>query len=138
MAGEMTDETNQAAAFSWMNVCPFTASGSTVLPDLMGTQITYRAGKVLGLPLGGYLSHPGRRFPIFHTEFWLKYPFALPCFAAASIAFVSLVVGQLTLKEVCLSFEHVRYELIKRRDATRKKTAGRLGGRTCGQEEIEA
>lgn len=62
--------------------------------------VAYRTGQVLGQPVGGALAHPERRFPeLFDTEFWRKYPYALPCFVGAAYALVCAFVGQLVLKE---------------------------------------
>ncbi|KAF8330847.1 major facilitator superfamily domain-containing protein [Cantharellus anzutake] len=86
MLGELTDRTNQNAAFSALS-------------------ISYRMGQIIGLPLGGSLAHPERHFPsIFEGpgvwgNFWRSYPFVLPCLVGAAFAFVSVVLGTLRLKE---------------------------------------
>ncbi len=54
----------------------------------------------MGLPLGGFLAHPERRFPIFRTPFWYKYPFSFPCFFTAGLALCSVILGYFTIKEV--------------------------------------
>jgi MFS family permease len=80
MIGEMTDKTNQATAF-------------------VGLSIFYRLGQVIGQPLGGFLAHPERNFPIFRSQFWYDYPFSLPCFVAAGVAIIAIILGSLFLEE---------------------------------------
>ncbi|KIM24917.1 hypothetical protein M408DRAFT_26701 [Serendipita vermifera MAFF 305830] len=81
MAAEMSSKADEAHIFT-----------------LIG--IAYRTGQVLGQPVGGALAHSERRFPkLFDTEFWRKYPYALPCFVGAAYALVCAFVGQLVLKE---------------------------------------
>ena len=48
---------------------------------------------MIGLPLGGLLVYPARNFPPFHTDFWKKYPFALPCFVTGGFAIFSVAFG---------------------------------------------
>lgn len=57
----------------------------------------------MGQPLGGLLAHPERHWSIFRTPFWLRYPFALPCFGAAIVAFVMSAIGYFVLHEVSIS-----------------------------------
>jgi MFS family permease len=80
MITELTDDTNQGTAFALLSVC-------------------YRLGQIIGLPLGGLLAHPEKRFPLFQTPFWQKYPFALPCFVGASLAFLGFVLGVFLVDE---------------------------------------
>jgi len=80
MVGEMTDKTNQSAAFT-------------------GLAVTYRLGQIVGLPLGGFLSHPERNWQIFRRPFWLSYPYALPCFVGAGFAAISAFFGATFLHE---------------------------------------
>jgi len=80
MVGELTDKSTQGTAFSWLTM-------------------SYRTGQVLGLPLGGYLSHPERHLELFRTPFWCQYPFALPCFVASFIALLAVVMGYFYLDE---------------------------------------
>jgi len=84
MVGELTDKSTQGTAFSWLT-------------------ISYRAGQVFGLPLGGYLAHPERHFSIFNHPFWRQYPFALPCFVAAFAAAMSVLMGCFYLEETLRS-----------------------------------
>ncbi|KDQ12903.1 hypothetical protein BOTBODRAFT_404881 [Botryobasidium botryosum FD-172 SS1] len=80
MVGEMTDKTNQSLAFT-------------------GLGITYRIGQIIGLPLGGFLSHPERTWEIFRSPFWLMYPYALPCFVGAGSAAIFVFLGAAFLSE---------------------------------------
>ena len=52
-----------------------------------------------GDSLGGFLSHPERKFALFDTQFWKEEPFALPCFVAAFISAVACIYG-ISIKEV--------------------------------------
>lgn len=82
MIGEMTDRSNQAVAFT-------------------GLGISFRIGQIIGLPLGGFLSHPERHSPgLFGGAFWRAYPFALPCFVGAGIAIVAVLLGIIYVEEV--------------------------------------
>ncbi|KAG9093402.1 hypothetical protein FS749_014431 [Ceratobasidium sp. UAMH 11750] len=80
MTGEMTDRSNQGTAFSIMNV-------------------SYRLGQIIGLPLGGLLAHPERRWKSFDTPFWHEYPFLLPCLVGASFAIISVGFGIVFVEE---------------------------------------
>ncbi|KAI8979065.1 major facilitator superfamily domain-containing protein [Mycotypha africana] len=74
---EITDETNRTKAFSLFGLC-------------------YGLGLI-----GGYLSNPVDHFPNMfgHNQFLKNYPYFLPCFAAASISFVGLLVCYKYLNE---------------------------------------
>ncbi|GAB1519007.1 hypothetical protein RhiTH_002072 [Rhizoctonia solani] len=80
MVGEMTDRSNQDTAFSMMNV-------------------SYRLGQIIGLPLGGLLAHPERRWKAFQTPFWNEYPFLLPCLVGAGFSLISVLFGILFIEE---------------------------------------
>ncbi|KAJ1311352.1 hypothetical protein OPQ81_009845 [Rhizoctonia solani] len=80
MTGEMTDRSNQDTALSMMN-------------------ISYRLGQIIGLPLGGLLAHPERRWRVFQTPFWNEYPFILPCFVGAAFSLVSVLFGFFFVEE---------------------------------------
>lgn len=62
-------------------------------------QVSYKAGQIVGQPLGGLLSHPARTMPYFDTPFWREYPFALPCFVAAVFALIFTVLAVYTVPE---------------------------------------
>ncbi|KAG8727360.1 hypothetical protein FRC11_013425 [Ceratobasidium sp. 423] len=82
MIVELTDETNQAQAFS--------------LPPII-----WSTGATLGPFIGGTLSHPAKLLPsVFDTPFWNKYPYFLPCLVAAAYAGCVFIIGGLFLKEV--------------------------------------
>ncbi|GJJ15262.1 hypothetical protein Clacol_009538 [Clathrus columnatus] len=81
---ENTDKTNQGKAFGYLTVA-------------------YRAGQILGLPLGGLLAHPERNFPFFRSKFWIENPFSLPCFVAAGTAIFSVILGYFSLNETLRS-----------------------------------
>ncbi|KAL5641213.1 hypothetical protein ACGC1H_001631 [Rhizoctonia solani] len=80
MVGEITDRSNQDTAFSMMN-------------------ISYRFGQIIGLPLGGLLAHPERRWKAFQTPFWKEYPFILPCFVGAGFSLISVLFGFFFIQE---------------------------------------
>ncbi|CAE6425017.1 unnamed protein product, partial [Rhizoctonia solani] len=81
MIVELTDETNQAQAFS--------------LPP-----IVWSTGSTLGPFIGGTLSHPAQLLPsVFDTPFWNKYPYFLPCLVAAAYTGCVFIIGGLFLKE---------------------------------------
>ncbi|EUC58980.1 MFS multidrug transporter [Rhizoctonia solani AG-3 Rhs1AP] len=81
MVVELTDETNQAQAFSFF-------------------PIVWSTGSTLGPFLGGTLSHPARLLPsIFDTPFWNAYPYFLPCLIAAIYSCCVFIIGALFLKE---------------------------------------
>lgn len=59
MLGELTDETNQARAFSLLPLC-------------------FAFGSMVGPAMGGALSEPAEQFPAFrHSDFLKKYPYWL-------------------------------------------------------------
>lgn len=59
LLGEITDETNQARAFSYLPIC-------------------YSLGSLIGPAIGGSLSDPVQHIPIFrHSEFLKEYPYWL-------------------------------------------------------------
>lgn len=82
MIGELTDRSNQNMAFA-------------------GLTLSYRLGQIIGLPLGGFLSHPERHAPVlFGGPFWRAYPFVLPCLVGAAFASISVLLGCVYLEEV--------------------------------------
>ena len=62
--------------------------------------MSYRTFQVLGLPLGGFLAHPERRFKLFQSPFWYRYPFALPCFIAGGLGAITVSVAWFVLEDV--------------------------------------
>ncbi|KAG0271310.1 hypothetical protein BGZ95_000888 [Linnemannia exigua] len=82
MLGEIADSTNQSQAFS-----------------IFG--FAWGIGMIVGPVLGGYLANPAKTFPeIFGDwEFFIEYPYFLPCFVAAMGSVVGFTVGYFFLKE---------------------------------------
>ncbi|KAF8937692.1 hypothetical protein BGZ47_008910 [Haplosporangium gracile] len=82
MLGEIADASNQSQAFS-----------------LFG--FAWGIGMIVGPFLGGYLANPAQTFPeIFGDwEFFIKYPYFLPCFVASMGGMVGFTVGYFFLKE---------------------------------------
>ncbi|KAH9854118.1 MFS general substrate transporter [Lenzites betulinus] len=79
--GEITDSSNQAIAFPLYGLC-------------------WPLGSIIGPLMGGLLSNPATKFPQwFDTPFLHKYPYFLPCFAAAMIAFAGCTYGYFYLGE---------------------------------------
>ncbi|GAA5847710.1 hypothetical protein JCM9279_004995 [Rhodotorula babjevae] len=80
--GEITDESNQGRAFSFL-------------------PLAWSLGSVIGPLLGGYLSHPADNFPsLFGGSAFLRAnPYALPCFIGALFPFLGAIVGFLFLDE---------------------------------------
>ncbi|CAE7145906.1 unnamed protein product [Rhizoctonia solani] len=79
--GEITDETNQGAAFAYFSLC-------------------WSMGSLLAPALGGFLSHPAERYPhLFGFELFRRYPYLLPCLAGSTFSTAGLVAGVLFLEE---------------------------------------
>ncbi|KAF8609314.1 MFS general substrate transporter [Ceratobasidium sp. AG-I] len=95
MTGEMTDRSNQDVAFASLH-------------------ITYRAGQIIGLPLGGLLAHPEQRFALFRTPFWAEYPYLLPCLVGAAFAMASVIPAAIFIEETLPSKCKQRRKLAKR------------------------
>lgn len=84
MIGEITDETNQARAFSFLPLC-------------------FAIGSIIGPILGGFLARPAEQFPhlgLFQARFWKDFPYFLPCAVSALFVLFSLIIGILYLQEV--------------------------------------
>ncbi|GAA5880633.1 hypothetical protein JCM16303_004290 [Sporobolomyces ruberrimus] len=79
--GEITDESNQARAFSFL-------------------PLAWSLGSVIGPLLGGYLSHPAERFPhLFDYPFFIENPYVLPCLVGALFPFLGALIGFFFLEE---------------------------------------
>lgn len=54
--------------------------------------------------IGGFLADPAEQYPKYFgkSPFFLKYPFALPCFVGALFPIIGIIVGVLFLQEVGL------------------------------------
>jgi MFS family permease len=79
---ELTNETNQARAFSYIGV----ATG---------------LGRLIGPAMGGLLSSPATRYPSVFGSSWLftQYPYLLPCLALASLTVLVYIMSFMWLKE---------------------------------------
>ncbi|KAI5827165.1 MFS general substrate transporter [Schizophyllum commune Tattone D] len=85
MMAEITDETNQARAYSLMPVA-------------------WALGATVGPLLGGYLSHPVERYPEWFggNTFLVKYPYFLPCFVASLVNLLVIIIGIIYLEETLI------------------------------------
>ena len=55
--------------------------------------------------MGGQLSKPHDRWPrLFSHSFWIKFPYFLPCAAAAGFSAFAFLLTAVFLKEVSFSF----------------------------------
>ncbi|KAK0522764.1 hypothetical protein OC834_006150 [Tilletia horrida] len=78
---ELTDETNQARAFSLIPLC-------------------YAVGSIFGPIMGAWLSEPAESFPLlFDTPFWRENPYFLPCAVAGSLNLLAAIFGFFFLTE---------------------------------------
>ncbi|KAJ3565039.1 hypothetical protein NP233_g7895 [Leucocoprinus birnbaumii] len=81
VVGEITDDTNSAAAFAMLHI------PSTI-------------GSALGPLVGGYLVHPHLRFPnTFLGDIWEKLPFLLPSVTVTAITVLGLLMVCFWLRE---------------------------------------
>ena len=51
--------------------------------------------------MGGLLSNPATKFAWLDVELFRRYPYLLPCSAAAAIAWAGCLYGYFYLSEVC-------------------------------------
>ncbi|PFH51080.1 hypothetical protein AMATHDRAFT_59769 [Amanita thiersii Skay4041] len=87
--GDITDSTNRVEGF-------------TILP------VFWSVGEIIGPILGGYLARPHKRFPeTFTINFWVEYPYFLPCAAVAGILLLSFLVTVVCFKETAPSQSRV-------------------------------
>ncbi|KAF8969920.1 major facilitator superfamily multidrug-resistance, DHA1 sub-family [Flammula alnicola] len=78
---EITDQTNQAFAFSFFG-------------------FWWPLGAIMGPLIGGLLSRPAARYPkFFDYEFFRIYPYLLPCFLVSSFAALCFIISWFLLKE---------------------------------------
>ncbi|KAF8607067.1 MFS general substrate transporter, partial [Ceratobasidium sp. AG-I] len=91
--GEITDESNQGAAFVYLPLCWSLGSLIASYPIL-----------------GGFLSHPSERYPSIFGSFILfqRYPYLLPCLAGAVFSSIGLIAGFLFLEEASLVANYYR------------------------------
>ncbi|GAA5866645.1 hypothetical protein JCM8547_002708 [Rhodosporidiobolus lusitaniae] len=100
MMGEITDESNQGRAFSFL-------------------PLAWSLGSVIGPLLGGYLSHPAETFPSLfgRSTFFLAHPYALPCLVGALFPLSSALIGFFYLEET----------LVKRPSSSSSASSAKLG-----------
>ncbi|KAG8887941.1 hypothetical protein FRB98_008699 [Tulasnella sp. 332] len=79
---EITDETNQARAFSFLSM-------------------SWSVGSILAPALGGFLSRPADKLPgLFGSSaLFVKFPYLLPCLAASCIPLIGWLIGFAFLEE---------------------------------------
>ncbi|KAF9214597.1 hypothetical protein BGZ59_003407 [Podila verticillata] len=82
MLGEIADPSNQSQAFS-----------------IFG--FAWGIGMIVGPVLGGYLANPAKNFPetFGDWQFFIDYPYFLPCLVAATGGVVGFIVGYFFLEE---------------------------------------
>ncbi|EMD34052.1 hypothetical protein CERSUDRAFT_117561 [Gelatoporia subvermispora B] len=81
MIGELTDSSNMAQGFALMPV-------------------VWSVGATVGPFIGGQLAKPHDRWPnLFTSEFWIKYPYFLPCAASSAFSALTFVIVAVFLKE---------------------------------------
>ncbi|KAF8968270.1 major facilitator superfamily domain-containing protein [Flammula alnicola] len=81
MVGEITDHSNSADAFALLHV-------------------PWAVGSSFGALTGGWLARPHDHFPhTFHNDFWITYPYFLPCAVMASLAMFACWIIVVYLKE---------------------------------------
>ncbi|KAL5632163.1 hypothetical protein ACGC1H_000243 [Rhizoctonia solani] len=88
---EITDETNQGAAFAYLPLC-------------------WSVGSLIAPTLGGFLSHPAERYPsLFNYELLRQYPFLLPCLFGSGLSTIGLISGIFLFDETLIkSKQHSR------------------------------
>jgi MFS family permease len=81
--GDITDSSNQSIAF-----------------PIYG--LVWPLGAIIGPLLGGSFANPATQWPtVFTGTFWQEYPYFLPGAIACLVSIIAVVVGWVTLKEVC-------------------------------------
>ncbi|OCH95370.1 MFS general substrate transporter [Obba rivulosa] len=81
MIGELTDSTNMAQGFALMPV-------------------VWSVGVTIGPFIGGQLAKPHDRWPdLFKNDFWIKYPYFLPCAASSAFSALTFIIVAVFLKE---------------------------------------
>ncbi|KAK7037835.1 hypothetical protein VNI00_010796 [Paramarasmius palmivorus] len=113
---EITDDTNRASAF-------------TMIP------IMWTFGVTLGPTIGGYLAEPAKTWPsVFgKLQFFVDYPYFLPCFVAGLYAFITFIIPFFGLKETLASMTSIKAE----REVNAEEESAPLLGSTPGSTEPE-
>lgn len=99
--GELTDPSNRADGFALIPIV--WATGTTLGYGRYRFGLHFLAySQTKSSPLmGGGLSRPHERFPsVFGGSFWRKYPYFLPCLAAAGFVFAAFLIALVLFKEV--------------------------------------
>ncbi|KAF8879266.1 major facilitator superfamily domain-containing protein [Infundibulicybe gibba] len=79
--GDLTDRSNRAQAVSFVSM-------------------VWPVGSTLGPLIGGSFSRPHERFPaVFPGQFWIDYPYFLPCAVVVSFVGLAFTIALLFLKE---------------------------------------
>ncbi|EGF99299.1 uncharacterized protein MELLADRAFT_94765 [Melampsora larici-populina 98AG31] len=86
IVAEMTDETNHASAVALLPLC-------------------FATGSIIGPLIGGFLAFPAQNFPstFGNWNFFINYPYFLPCFAGAMLNIFAIFLGIFFLKETLAS-----------------------------------
>ncbi|KAF8867875.1 major facilitator superfamily domain-containing protein [Infundibulicybe gibba] len=92
--GDLTDSSNRAQAFSFLSMI-------------------WATGSSLGPLIGGSFARPHERFPgVFTGQFWVDYPYFLPCVVVASFVGFAFIVALLFLKEPVAIRELLVYRVL--------------------------
>ncbi|CAE6485596.1 unnamed protein product [Rhizoctonia solani] len=86
--GDVSDPTNRGIAFSAANAA-------------------YRVGQLFSPIFASTLAHPKTRYRWFQSDFWERYPYALPCWAGAMTCIVALCITVCCLPETAPSMFEV-------------------------------
>lgn len=86
IVAEITDETNHASAVALLPLC-------------------FATGSIIGPLIGGFLAIPAQNFPsIFGGwQFFIDYPYFLPCFVGGMLNFFAILLGIFVLEETLAS-----------------------------------
>ncbi|KAH7335700.1 major facilitator superfamily domain-containing protein [Rhizoctonia solani] len=94
---EITDETNQGAAFAYLPLC-------------------WSIGSLIAPTLGGFLSHPAERYPsVFNYALLRQYPFLLPCLVGSGLSTIGLISGIFLFDEPAPSMRNILKDITVRR-----------------------
>ncbi|TFK98636.1 MFS transporter [Pterulicium gracile] len=73
---------------------------STITYVFSTMSIMWATGTTVGPVMGGLLARPAERWPpVFASSFWYKYPYFLPCAAAALVVLLTVCISSICLKE---------------------------------------
>ncbi|KAL8289976.1 hypothetical protein RQP46_002915 [Phenoliferia psychrophenolica] len=99
--GEITDDSNQGRAFSFL-------------------PLAWSLGSIIGPIIGGYLSNPATNYPaVFgHIQFFISYPYALPCLIGALFPLAGTLAGFFMLEETLPARHHPSEAFLARTSTT--------------------